>query len=107
MLRIGALGFGRRARTVLEQLEAMDKDVRFVAAWDAAPAYSREVVAITKIREKPEDVRYYDTPEKMLDTEELDGILIGTRCSLHTPMAIKAAARGLPLFPRCRPRRWP
>lgn len=98
MLRIGALGFGRRARTVLEQLEAMDSDVRFVAAWDAAPEYSREVVSYTKIREKPEDVRYYDEPEQMLDKEELDGIIIGTRCSLHTPMAIKAASRGVPIF---------
>jgi predicted dehydrogenase len=98
MLRIGALGFGRRARTVLEQLEAMDSEVRLVACWDAAPEYSRKVISCTKIREKPEDVRYYDEPEQMFDKEELDGVIIGTRCNLHTPMAIKAAARGLPIF---------
>jgi len=34
----------------------------------------------------------------MLDMEELDGIMIGTRCNLHTDMAINVIERGIPLF---------
>ncbi len=34
----------------------------------------------------------------MLAKEDLDGIIIGTRCSLHTPLAIKAMERGVPIF---------
>lgn len=39
-----------------------------------------------------------DTPEEMLERERLDGILIGTRCSLHTEMALKVTPTGIPLF---------
>ncbi len=43
-------------------------------------------------------VHIYDTPEEMLSAEELDGIMIGTRCSLHTDMALKVLPSGIPLF---------
>jgi len=33
-----------------------------------------------------------------MDSEELDGIMIGTRCSLHTKMAVKVLERNIPLF---------
>lgn len=29
-----------------------------------------------------------DTAEEILDKEELDGIMVGTRCDLHTDIAI-------------------
>ena len=34
----------------------------------------------------------------MLASERLDGICIGTRCSLHTPMALLAGQYGVPIF---------
>jgi predicted dehydrogenase len=34
----------------------------------------------------------------MLERSDLDGLMIGTRCTLHTPYALAALARGLPLF---------
>jgi predicted dehydrogenase len=40
----------------------------------------------------------YSDADEMLDSEELDGALVGTRCSLHSPMACKVAQRNLPLF---------
>ncbi|MDO8685584.1 MAG: Gfo/Idh/MocA family oxidoreductase, partial [Clostridiales bacterium] len=36
--------------------------------------------------------------DQMLDSEELDGVMIGTRCSLHTKMALKVLKRNIPLF---------
>ena len=41
---------------------------------------------------------YYDDADEMLLREELDGVFIGTRCSLHTPYACKVLKLGLPLF---------
>ncbi len=34
----------------------------------------------------------------MLDSEKPDGVMIGTRCSRHSSMAVKALERNLPLF---------
>ena len=45
-----------------------------------------------------ERITFYDDPDAMLDKESLDGVLVGTRCNLHTPMALKVMARNLPLY---------
>ena len=42
--------------------------------------------------------RFYQTADEMLDAEPLDGVVIGTRCSLHAAMGIKVLERGLALF---------
>jgi len=45
------------------------------------------------------DLRIFSEVDEMLEhAEGYDGVLVGTRCSLHTPMAVKVAATGLPLF---------
>ncbi|MBP1990820.1 Gfo/Idh/MocA family protein [Paenibacillus eucommiae] len=41
---------------------------------------------------------FFDTPEAMIAAGKLDGILIGTRCSLHTEMALKVLPTGIPLY---------
>jgi predicted dehydrogenase len=43
-------------------------------------------------------VQLYENADEMLDQERLDGVMIGTRCSLHTPMAVKVLQRNIPLF---------
>src|SRR5215218_4898914 len=43
--------------------------------------------------------RVYPSADVMLeDPADYDGVVIGTRCHLHTRMAIKVASAGLPLF---------
>lgn len=41
---------------------------------------------------------FYEEPDEMFDNEQLDGVMIGTRCSLHTKMAVKVLERNIPLF---------
>jgi predicted dehydrogenase len=43
-------------------------------------------------------VSFYEEPDEMFDNEQLDGVMIGTRCSLHTKMAVKVLERNIPLF---------
>ena len=43
-------------------------------------------------------MNYYDTPEEMLENEQLDGAMIGTRCNLHTLMGLKVLRKNLPLY---------
>jgi predicted dehydrogenase len=45
-----------------------------------------------------ENVCFYTDAEEMLKSEALDGVLIGTRCSLHTHYALLVAKYDLPMF---------
>jgi predicted dehydrogenase len=44
------------------------------------------------------DARIYRDPEEMYENEKLDGVIIGTRCSLHTKMALINARYGIPVL---------
>src|SRR5215211_3803588 len=46
-----------------------------------------------------DETRLYPSADAMLtDATDFDGVVIGTRCHLHTSMALKVASVGLPLF---------
>jgi predicted dehydrogenase len=40
----------------------------------------------------------YSGIEQMLHSGNLDGVMVGTRCDLHTPVAVEVLASNLPLF---------
>ena len=93
MIRLGVIGYGRRMQHLLKTLERFNAGVTVAAMVDPrwemlhrdAPDWVAEAVA-------------YSSAEAMLDHAELDGVMIGTRCSLHTPYAAAVLARHLPLF---------
>ncbi|HRU04297.1 MAG TPA: Gfo/Idh/MocA family oxidoreductase [Candidatus Brocadiia bacterium] len=93
MLKVGIIGYGSRVSGMAKSLSIFGIPFKIAAVCDPRK---------DEIKAKDDgflkDARFYDTPEALLDTEELDGVMIGTRCNLHTPMAIKVARRGLPLF---------
>lgn len=93
MLRLGIIGYGRRIQSVLGTLERFNAGTRVVAMVEPRFAQLRD-----QQPDKLAEVTRYDAVEQMLDTAELDGVMIGTRCNLHTPYAIKVLERGLPLF---------
>ena len=45
-----------------------------------------------------ENVNFYSDAEEMLKNEKLDGVCIGTRCSLHTHYALLVAKYNIPMF---------
>ncbi len=94
MLNIGVIGFGKRMKSVVGALVKTQK-VSLRAVTDVAPELCR-----TQIIEPMglEGVHYYTDPDEMLTKEKLDGVLIGTRCNLHTPIALQIAKYGLPIF---------
>jgi len=92
MLRLGIIGYGGRIRGIISGLRNFGEDFTIAAIADPRGAELKEEL------EELKDTAIYDDADALLDTEELDGALIGTRCSLHTPMAVKVAARELPLF---------
>lgn len=93
-MKIGVIGYGLRISGVIHnELKKLDPDLQIAALVDTNPAKHIKVQ-----QDGFEDVRSFETPEAMLEEAELDGIMIGTRCSLHTPMALKVLKSGLPLF---------
>jgi predicted dehydrogenase len=93
MIRLGVIGYGRRIRHVLATIELFKAGTQVAAVFDPQAASLK--------RDYPEalgQATVYDDLDQMLDQSGLDGVLIGTRCSLHAPYAVAVLDRNLPLF---------
>ena len=101
IFNIGIVGFGKRSK------DGLCKSMRNYGAIEGNDGF--KVVAIADIRPEEElragleeigfgDARIYKTPEEMFENEKLDGVIIGTRCSLHTKMAVINAKYGVPML---------
>lgn len=95
MKRIGFIGYGLRSETMMKAFRTLEADITVAAIAD--PRW--EVIA-PGLKNDPyfSDTHYYYDADEMLEKEILDGVFIGTRCSLHTPYACKVLEMGLPLF---------
>ncbi len=94
MLRIGIIGYGRRIVHMAKELAIFGIPYRVTAVadprGDRIQADNDPFLA---------DTRFYASADELLAAaDELDGIMIGTRCNLHTEMALKVAPTELPLF---------
>ncbi len=96
MLRLGIIGYGARARGLVSIMEKFNAGVHVTAVTDVRnDQIAREM---SERGEDPSRVTFYTDADEMLDKEKLDGVLIGTRCSLHASMAVKVLERNIPLF---------
>lgn len=94
MLRIGIIGYGNRVSHM----------ARGLAIWNIP--YQVTMVADPRgdaIRAKDDgflaETTFVESAEQLLaHADELDGVMIGTRCNLHTELACQVAETGLPLF---------
>ena len=95
MKKIGFIGYGLRSETMMKAFRALEAEVCVAAVADPR----REEIA-RQVAQDPyfASTAYYGDAEEMLLREELDGVFIGTRCSLPTPYACKVLKLGLPLF---------
>ncbi len=97
MIRIAVIGLGVRASSVVGSLMREDPSVVLTAVADPSPEGVRRRLVEDKV---PHDgVRLYPDADALLShADEFDGVVVGTRCDLHTPMATKVAPTGLPVF---------
>ncbi|MCX7704765.1 MAG: Gfo/Idh/MocA family oxidoreductase [bacterium] len=107
MLKVGIIGFGLRVSHMAAAMKVFGIPYKIAAITDPAFQEIEKAVkenipeAIIRRRIDPElmrDTKYFNSADEMLDSVELDGVMIGTRCHLHTEMACKVAKRNLPLF---------
>ncbi|MCD9021869.1 Gfo/Idh/MocA family protein [Cohnella silvisoli] len=93
-MNLGVIGYGLRMRTVIGEIMKLDPSCQVTAVVDL----NNNAISARMREQGTEDIRFYTSTEEMLDAERLDGVLVGTRCSLHTEMALKIMPRGIPLF---------
>lgn len=95
-MKIGIAGFGDRMRVLIGDALSLERGFTVTAVADRYPAVAHERIRQAGL--DPDGIRFYETLDAMLEQEELDGVMIGTRCSLHAALAVKVLERGLPLF---------
>ena len=93
MFKLGVIGYGGRIRDMIKEFLRTGK-MEIVAVCDVDPAYARKNADENGVGE----YAFYQDAREMLEKERLDGVLVGTRCSLHTEYACLVASYGLPLF---------
>ncbi|MGG1551619.1 Gfo/Idh/MocA family protein [Paenibacillus ferrarius] len=93
-MNIGVIGYGRRMGSVVDKVLQQDPSVRVSAIVDV----NRAGVEARVAEKGWEGITYYDKVDEMLAAEHMDGVMVGTRCTLHTPMALKVLEKGLPLY---------
>lgn len=95
--RLGVIGLGSRLTDYLGDFYELWTDWKITTIADPNTEGMKK-----RIEKNPnffsEDVSLYTTADEMLEKEDVDGILIGTRCSLHTEMAVKAMVKHVPIF---------
>ncbi|HPP66517.1 MAG TPA: Gfo/Idh/MocA family oxidoreductase [bacterium] len=107
MLRVGIIGFGGRVSQMAASMKVFGIPYKISAIADPAIANIKKAVIgeipaanlqKTIDPELMQDTQYFVSADEMLDKTELDGVMIGTRCYLHTEMACKVAKKNIPLF---------
>ncbi|MBC7239163.1 MAG: Gfo/Idh/MocA family oxidoreductase, partial [Chloroflexi bacterium] len=93
MLRVGIIGYGRRIAHM-----AREMGVYHIPYVVSAVADPRAETLQAESDPLLASAHFYENADEMLAHEELDGVMIGTRCYLHTEMACRVAPYKLPLF---------
>ena len=94
-MRLAVIGAGRR---LCEMLIGMrDVGIQIAAIADPDPQTVKNRLDELKI--DIANIRFTDDTDALLrQADQFDAFAIGTRCNLHTPMAVKVAATGKALF---------
>ena len=98
--RLGVVGLGVRAAWMTQRMLDAEPDARLTTVVDpGGEAAARERVEKDGLASLRDDVHYLPDLDALLSSgDELDGIILGTRCHLHTPLAIRLLETGIPLF---------
>ena len=96
-MNLGVIGFGLRSYVMIEAMKKIDDSLKIKAITDIRDL-KPDLKKYKYSDEEIEKINFYSDVDDMLKSEKLDGILIGTRCSLHTAMALKVFPTGIPVF---------
>ncbi len=92
---IGFIGYGLRSRTMIKAFAAIEADMSVLAVCDPR---AEQIRVETADDPRFASTIYVESAEALLKMNALDGVFIGTRCSLHASLASKVLASGIPLY---------
>lgn len=92
---IGFIGYGLRSRTMMKAFAAIEADIRVLAITDPR---AEQIRAETADDARFAQTLYVESAEALLRQDGLDGVFVGTRCSLHADLAAKVLGSGIPLY---------
>ena len=96
-LNIAVIGMGQRAVSLVAQLNRVVPGFRLAAVADPDVDGARKRCREAGLED--DAVRFFSDEDLLLKhADAYDGILIASPCHLHTPLAVKVAETGLPLF---------
>ncbi len=96
MQKLAVIGMGRRSGSLVKSFGEVAPEFKVVAAADPNVGAARTNLSEAGVGN---DVRIFgDTDDLLQDADRYDALLIGASCHMHTPLAVKAADTGLPLF---------
>jgi len=96
MSKVGVIGYGHQVKRLLGMMQEMDSSCHISAIADVRHHEIREQMNADGV--DLSRISFYENADDMLGGSELDGVFIGTRCSLHTSMALKVLPRQIPLY---------
>ncbi|WP_261800450.1 Gfo/Idh/MocA family protein [Paenibacillus sp. PAMC21692] len=96
MSNIAVIGYGSQVKRLIDILLEQDKSCQIAAIAD--PKHEEIKRQMQAEGADTSGIQYYESADELLGQNKYDGVLIGTRCSLHTPMAIKVLNKGFPLY---------
>ena len=98
-LNIGVIGYGLRVGMIFAGLYKNELGVKVNLTAVCDPKGKDGLTEkLTECEIDFTNTRFYTDAEEMLDDEKLDGVMIGTRCNLHTDFAVMVLDRKIPLF---------
>ena len=95
-MKLGIIGYGSRMNDMQKLMRELDSGYKLVAVTDIRNEEIKKQLASEG--NDVNEISFFESADEMLAKVELDGVFIGTRCSLHTQMAIKVILKGIPLF---------
>ena len=92
-MKLGVIGYGERLRHMVRVMKKHDPGCVLTAVADLDPGMvARDEVV------KSDGAAIFTSADDLMRQADMDAVAIGTRCSLHTRLALPVLERGLPLF---------
>lgn len=93
-MKLGVIGFGKRFSGIWRNFQTGDPDHSIAGVVDPDPKLQRAHIT----DEERASLRRFGSMDALIRQGRPDALYIGTRCDMHTPLAMEAAKYNLPIF---------
>ncbi len=97
-IRLAAIGMGERATHIIKLLSKAKEQVELAVLVDPNTQRAECCKEDKEIRTAQNFVHYESLDQMLQAGPEIDGVVVGTRCNLHTPIALQIAKLNVPIF---------